>query len=167
MIKYNNAYRWLTQHHALEAQKVYPSCHGFCYHSLSFPCQVLSQLFTQVKLIYRHMQPKTIPGFRLEQPSPVCKGPSLSQGVYSQLKVTPSDFGDLLLPATTWLHREERRCHAMHGRGQLLSFLTGLWRWCPLALTVHLWDGHKSKGPVALEMNFCSNQEKGPEFFLK
>ena len=53
----------------------------------------------------------------------------------------------------------------MHGRGQLLSFLTGLWRWCHLALTVHLWDGHRSKGPVALEMNFCSNQEKGPEFF--
>ena len=50
-------------------------------------------------------------------------------------------------------------------RGQLLSFLTGLCRWCHLALTVHLWDGHKSKGPMALEMNFCSNQEKGPEFF--
>ena len=143
---------------ALEAQKFYPSCcHGFCYHSLSFTCQVLSQLFTQVKLIYDTYNLSTIPGFTLEQPSSMCKGLSLFRGIYSQLKVTPTDFWDLLLPATAWLHHEERWCHAMHGGGKLLSFLTGLWRWCHLALTIHLWDSHKSKGPVALEMNFCSN----------
>ena len=60
----------------------------------------------------------TIPGFRLEQLSPMCKCClSLSQGIYSQLKVTSTDFWDLLLPATTWLHCEDRWCHAMHRQG--------------------------------------------------
>ena len=60
----------------------------------------------------------TIPGSRLEQLSSMCKCClSLSQGIYSQLKVTSTDFWDLLLPATTWLHCEDRWCHAMHRQG--------------------------------------------------
>ena len=127
MIKYNNAFRWLTYTMHLRLK-------GFTLLVVSAFVITACLLHARSSLnsllgssLYIDMCSwSTIPGFRLEQLSPMCKCLSLSQGIYSQLKVTSTDFWDLLLPATTWLHCEERWCHAMHRQGAapFLSYRT-------------------------------------------